>query len=147
MEENEMGMFDVLKISASGLHAQRVRMETIATNLANIHTTRSDEGGPFKKLNVVLGSSADTVEKFKGMLTKRLEGVEVEEITVSEKPFDKMYDPGHPDADGDGYVTLPNVNVMEEMTDMVSATRSYEANVNVINTTKHMFLKALEIAK
>ena len=71
----------------------------------------------------------------------------MEEITESEKPFDKTYDPGHPDADAEGYVTLPNVNVLEEMTDMVSATRSYEANVNVINTTKHMFLKSLEIAK
>jgi flagellar basal-body rod protein FlgC len=142
-----MGMFDVLKISATGLHAQRVRMETIATNLANIHTTRTEEGGPFKKLNVVLASSPDPAERFKTVLSKRLEGVQVEEIAESEKPFEKLYDPGHPDADPEGYVTLPNVNVLEEMTDMVSATRSYEANVNVINTTKHMFLKSLEIAK
>ena len=142
-----MGMFDVLKISSSGLHAQRVRMETIATNLANIHTTRTEEGGPYKKQNVVIGSSDASGERFSGVLSKKLEGVQVEEITESEKPFEKTYDPGHPDADRDGYVTLPNVNVLEEMTDMVSATRSYEANVNVINTTKHMFLKALEIAK
>ncbi len=142
-----MGMFDVLKISASGLHAQRVRMDTIATNLANLHTTRTEEGGPFKKLNVVLKSSADSAERFNGLLGKKLEAVEVEEISESEKPSQRMYDPGHPDADGEGYVTMPNVNVLEEMTDMVSATRSYEANVNVITTTKHMFLKALEIAK
>jgi flagellar basal-body rod protein FlgC len=142
-----MGMFDVLKISSAGLHAQRVRMETIATNLANIHTTRTEEGGPYKKLNVVLSSSDASGEGFRGVLNKKLEGVEVEEITESEKPFDKTYDPGHPDADAEGYVTLPNVNVLEEMTDMVSATRSYEANVNVINTTKHLFQKALEIAK
>jgi flagellar basal-body rod protein FlgC len=142
-----MGMFDVLKISSSGLHAQRVRMETIATNLANIHTTRTEEGGPYKKQNVVIGSSDASGQRFSGVLSKKLEGVQVEEITESEKPFEKTYDPGHPDADRDGYVTLPNVNVLEEMTDMVSATRSYEANVNVINTTKHMFLKALEIAK
>ncbi len=142
-----MGMFDVLKISGSGLHAQRVRMDTIATNLANIHTTRTEEGGPFRKLNVVLGSSADSAERFREVLSKKLEAVEVEEISESEKPFERLYDPAHPDADRDGYVTLPNVNVLEEMTDMVSATRSYEANVNVINTTKHMFLKSLEIAK
>jgi flagellar basal-body rod protein FlgC len=142
-----MGMFDVLKISASGLHAQRVRMETIATNLANVHTTRTEEGGPFKKLNVVLGSSDASGERFSGVLSKKLEAVGVEEITQSEKPFEKTFDPGHPDADLEGYVSLPNVNVLEEMTDMVSATRSYEANVNVINTTKHMFLKSLEIAK
>ena len=142
-----MGMFDVLKISSSGLHAQRVRMETIATNLANIHTTRTEEGGPYKKQNVVIGSSDASGGGFRGVLSKKLEGVQVEEITESEKPFEKTYDPGHPDADRDGYVTLPNVNVLEEMTDMVSATRSYEANVNVINTTKHMLLKSLEIAK
>ena len=142
-----MGMFDVLKISSSGLRAQRVRMETIATNLANVHTTRSEDGGPFRKLNVVLGSSDVSVERFKGVLGQKMEGVEVEEIAESEKPFEKTHDPGHPDADQEGYVTYPNVNVMEEMTDMVSATRSYEANVNVINTTKHMFLKSLEIGK
>ena len=142
-----MGMFDVLKISSSGLRAQRVRMETIATNLANIHTTRTEDGGPFKKLNVVLGSSDASSEGFKGVLNKKLQGVDIEEISESEKPFEKTYDPGHPDADREGYVTLPNVNVLEEMTDMISATRSYEANVNVINTTKHLFQKSLEIAK
>ena len=142
-----MGMFDVLRISSSGLRAQRVRMETIATNLANIHTTRTEDGGPFKKLNVVLSSSDVSGEKFKGVLSRRLEGVDVEEITESEKPFEKTYDPAHPDADQEGYVTFPNVNVLEEMTDMVAATRSYEANVNVINTTKHLFQKSLEIAK
>ena len=142
-----MGMFDVLKISSSGLRAQRVRMETIATNLANIHTTRTEEGGPYKKMNVVLGSADMPSDKFQGVFTRKLEGVDVEEITESEKPFEKTYDPGHPDADQEGYVTYPNVNVLEEMTDMVSASRSYEANVNAINVTKHLFQKTLEIAK
>ncbi len=142
-----MGMFDVLKISSSGLRAQRVRMETIATNLANIHTTRTDDGGPYRKQNVVLGSVDAAGQGFGGLLNKKLEGVEVEEITESEKAFEKTYDPAHPDADADGYVSYPNVNVLEEMTDMVSASRSYEANVNVINTTKHLFQKSLEIAK
>ncbi len=142
-----MGMFDVLKISSSGLRAQRVRMETIATNMANIHTTRTEEGGPYKKLNVVLGSADMPSEKFQGVFTRKLEGVDVEEITESEKPFEKTYDPAHPDADQEGYVTYPNVNVLEEMTDMLSASRSYEANVNAINITKHLFQKTLEIAK
>jgi flagellar basal-body rod protein FlgC len=142
-----MGMFDVLKISSSGMRAQRVRMETIATNMANIHTTRTEEGGPYKKLNVVLGSADMPSEKFQGVFTRKLEGVDVEEITESEKPFEKTYDPAHPDADQEGYVTFPNVNVLEEMTDMMSASRSYEANVNVINITKHLFQKTLEIAK
>ncbi|HVN23144.1 MAG TPA: flagellar basal body rod protein FlgC [Syntrophorhabdales bacterium] len=142
-----MGMFDVLKISSSGLRAQRIRMETIATNLANIHTTRTEDGGPYRKQNVVLSSADASGDGFGGVLSKKLEGVAVEEITESEKPFEKTHDPSHPDADQDGYVTYPNVNVLEEMTDMVSASRSYEANVNVINTTKHMFQKSLEIAK
>ena len=142
-----MGMFDVLKISSSGLRAQRVRMETIATNLANIHTTRTEEGVPYKKQSVVLTSADVSGATFKGVLERRMEGVDVEEIVESERPFEKTYDPAHPDADSDGYVTYPNVNVLEEMTDMSAAARSYEANVNVINTTKRMFQKALEIAR
>jgi flagellar basal-body rod protein FlgC len=147
MEEGNMGMLDVLKISSSGLRAQRVRMETIATNLANIHTTRTEEGGPYKKKSVVLTSADVSGATFKGVLERRMEGVDVEEIVETERPFEKTYDPAHPDADSDGYVTYPNVNVLEEMTDMTSAARSYEANVNVINTAKRMFQKALEIAK
>ncbi len=142
-----MGMFDVLKISASGLRAQRVRMETIATNLANVHVTRTEDGGPYKKQSVVMTSADVSGKTFKGVFERSMEGVDIEEITESEKPFEKTYDPGHPDADKDGYVTYPNVNVLEEMTDMISATRSYEANVNVISTVKHMFQKALEIAR
>jgi flagellar basal-body rod protein FlgC len=147
MEESNMGMFDVLKISSSGLRAQRVRMETIATNLANIHTTRTEEGGPYKKQSVVLTSADVSGATFKGVLERKMEGVDVEEILESEKPFERTYDPAHPDADSDGYVTYPNVNVLEEMTDMTAAARSYEANVNVINTAKRMFQKALEIAR
>mgnify|MGYP001769312675 FL=1 len=81
------------------------------------------------------------------MLSRRVEGVWVEEIAESWKSFEKIFDPGHPDADSEGYVTFPNVNLMEEMADMVSATRAYEANINVMNTTKAMFLKSLEIGK
>lgn len=142
-----MGMFDVLKISVSGLRAQRVRMETIAANLANIHTTRTEEGGPYRKLSVIFESGDVSGEPFRDFLARKLEGVNVEEIVESQKPFERTYDPGHPDADRDGYVLYPNVNVLEEMTDMISATRSYEANTNVINVTKHMFQKALEILK
>jgi flagellar basal-body rod protein FlgC len=142
-----MGMFDVLKISASGLRAQRVRMETISTNLANVHTTRTEDGGPYRKQSVILTSADVSGASFKRIFDRTLDGVDVEEIVESEKPFEKTHDPGHPDADADGYVTYPNVNVLEEMTDMTSASRSYEANVNVINTTKRMFQKALEIAR
>jgi len=89
-------MFDVLKISASGLRAQRVRMETIATNLANVHTTRTEEGGPFRKLNVIFESGDVSGERFKDFLARKLEGVNVEEIVESDKPFERTYDPGHP---------------------------------------------------
>lgn len=142
-----MGMFDVLAISSSGLRAQRSRLEVVATNLANVHTTRTPEGGPYVKKNIVFGSTELSGEKFAHLLGKKVEGVKVEAIEESTKPFERIFDPGHPDADREGYVTLPNVNVMEEMVDMMSATRSYEANINVIGATRHMFMKALEIAK
>jgi len=143
-----MGLLDILKIGASGLKAQRIRMETIATNLANIHTTRTDEGGPYVKKEVVFrATDVSEKEAFGKVLSEKIEGVKVEEIAKSNKNFEKIYDPGHPDADKEGYVVYPNVNLMEEMADMISATRSYEANINVINTTKEMFLKTLDIGK
>jgi flagellar basal-body rod protein FlgC len=144
-----MGMFDVLKISASGLTAERTRMENIATNLANVHTTRTDEGGPYKKKDVVFTTSdvSAGVRHFGSLLKEKAEGVKVEEVVESEKPFEQVYDPYHPDANSEGYVNFPNVNVMEEMADMVAATRAYEANINMMNTTKEMFVKTLEIVK
>jgi flagellar basal-body rod protein FlgC len=147
-EGGKMSILDILRISASGLKAQRVRMEVIATNLANIQTTRTDEGGPYNKKEVVFATT-DVSEGggFGKMLSDKIEGVKVDKITNSKKHFEKAYDPGHPDADSEGYVTSPNVNLMEEMADMISATRSYEANINVVNTTKEMFMKTLEIGK
>lgn len=143
-----MGVLDILRISASALNAERTRMETIASNLANIHTTRTDEGGPYRKKEVVF-TSADVNEGkgFGRMFSEKIDGVKVEEIAESPKGFERIHDPGHPDADKDGYVTYPNVNLMEEMTDMIAATRAYEANLSVVNTTKQMFLKSLEIGK
>jgi len=143
-----MGLLDIMKISASALKSQRTRMEEIATNLSNIHSTRTEDGGPYKKKEVVFGTADVSGDKeFSGLLARRVEGVRVEEVAESEKSFEKVFDPGHPDADSEGYVTFPNVNLMEEMADMVSATRAYEANVNVMNTTKAMFLKSLDIGK
>ncbi len=143
-----MGIMDIMKVSASGMKAQRTRMEVISSNLANIQTTRTEEGGPYRKRQVVF-TVADVGEGkgFTGSSSDRVEGVKVEEITESAKPFEKVYDPGHPDADDDGYVTFPNVNLMEEMADMVAATRAYEANVNAVNATKEMVMKSLEIAR
>lgn len=143
-----MGIFDIFKISSSALIAQRQRIEVISTNLANIQTTRTEDGGPYRKKEVVFTTT--DVNRDKGLATGGLEpaeGVMVEEITDSQKPFEIVYDPDHPDSDENGYVRFPNVNPMEEMTDMVSASRAYEANINVINTAKEMFLKALEIGR
>jgi len=143
-----MGILDILRISASGLKAQRIRMEVIATNLANMQTTRTDEGGPYKKKEVVFAATdVSEANGFGRVFSEKIEGVKVDEIVESKKRFEKAYDPGHPDADSEGYVTSPNVNLMEEMADMISATRSYEANINVVNTTKEMFIKTLDIGK
>ncbi len=143
-----MGMLDILRISSSGMKAQRTRMEAIATNLANVHSTKTEEGGPFRKKEVVF--SPDDVSEgasFGSTLEKRMEGVKIEQVVESPKPFERTYDPFHPHADKDGYLSLPNVNVMEEMSDMVAATRAYEANVTVAGSVKQMFQKSLEIGQ
>ena len=143
-----MGLMDVMKISGGALKANRTRMETIASNLANAQTTRTEEGGPYKKKEVIFRSTAVGEGKdFSDLLSGRLDTVKVEDIVESDKPVNKIYEPGHPDADESGYVALPNVNVMEEMADMTAAARAYEANVNMVNTAKEMFMKALEIIR
>jgi len=143
-----MGILDVMKISASGLQAQRTRMEAIATNMANAQTTRTDEGGPYRKKEVVfVPADVSDDREFGSMLQEKMEGVQVEEVVESPKPFEQTYDPYHPDADANGYVTYPNVNVMEEMSDMIAATRAYEANINVVDSAKEMFTRALDIGK
>jgi flagellar basal-body rod protein FlgC len=143
-----MGILNILKVGASALNAQRLRMETIATNIANVHSTNTSDGGPYmKKEATFVPTDLSDSTGFGRMLSDKIEGVKVGEIKTSDKPTQKVYEPGHPDADGEGYVTFPNVNLMEEMADMMVSTRAYEANVNVVNTTKEMYLKALEIGK
>jgi len=143
-----MGAFDIFKISASGMKAQRKRMDIVASNLANVQTPSTEEGGAYRKIDVVFKAVDVSVDKtFSGTLSKMVEGVEVEDVKESDKPFQMGYNPSHPDANSEGYVTFPNVNLMEEMTDMTAAARAYEANVNVLNTTKDMFLKTLELIK
>jgi flagellar basal-body rod protein FlgC len=136
-----MNHFNIFKVSASALSAQRQRMNTIASNMANVHSTRTEEGGPYKRKDTVFsvmpieGNSAD------------LEGVRVADVVTDNTPFKTIYDPGHPDADKDGNVALPNVNVMEEMVNMMSAYRAYEASVAAFNMSKTMFMKALELGR
>jgi flagellar basal-body rod protein FlgC len=163
-------MFSGLSISASGLRAQRVRQNVIASNLANAETTRTAEGGPYKRQFVVLRENPKEAEqrfvfgpgKMQGFTTHENHipipepgfpigkdhigsGVQVASIEQDRSPAKLVYDPTHPDANEQGYVAMPNVNVVQEMTDMITATRSYEANVTAMNSTKAMLMKALEI--
>jgi len=135
-----MNLFHTMDISASGLTAQRLRLDTIANNLANAETTRTVDGTPYRRQVPVFREVLDGISGDFG-------GVEVVEIVKDQSPFRMVYDPGHPDANPEGYVLYPNVNPVIEMTDMISATRSYEANLSVMNACKSMFLKALDISR
>jgi flagellar basal-body rod protein FlgC len=134
-----------LDISASGLYAQRRRMDVIACNLANIETTHTEEGGPYRRRMVVM--STKPARDFKEILELQAEGVKVDEIVEDSSPFIKVFNPGHPDADNEGYMLRPNVDLIVETTNMLMARRTFEANVAAIKTTKQMALKALEIGR
>lgn len=142
-------LFKAMEISASGLRAQRTRVEAISTNLANVNTTRTEEGGPYRRREVVF-TSAPTQTPFSDLLATSLveqpPGVSAEVVEGSGE-MREVYDPSHPDADEKGFVRLPNVNLVEEMVDLLSALRDYEANVTAFNAAKSMVLKALEIGK
>ncbi len=145
-----MNLFTALDSGSAGLSAQRLRLNLIAENLANAYTTRTPEGGPYRRKEAVF-EAAPTGATFKNMLDESrelaLSQVRVAGILQDPAPPVLKHDPSHPDADADGFVALPNVNVMVEMVNMISASRSYEANVTAIKTTKNMALKALEIGK
>jgi flagellar basal-body rod protein FlgC len=144
-----MSFLQSLNISGSGLTAQRFRMDVISENIANIDSTRTEAGGPYRRKMVVLTSTND----FKNMLVKNLTnhevngGVEVSEIVEDQSDFKLVYDPEHPDADENGYVNMPNVDSLKETVDMMEAYRAYQANITALNTTKQMAVKALEIGR
>lgn len=144
-----MDFFTAIKISGSGLNAQRYRLNVISSNLANAQTTRTPQGGPYRRKDVVF-EAVPVVSPFHNALSDALqtslEGVKVQQVVNDATPFKLVYDPGHPDADKDGYVKMPNVNTVEEMVNLINATRSYEANLAAIDAAKNMVLKALEIA-
>lgn len=147
-----MGYFDSLDIGASALTAQRLRMDTISQNIANINTTRTEDGTPYRRKTVIFEERSDSTpfseyltESSKNLVAGK--GVRVARIVEDTSPFKKVYDPGHPDANEEGYVEMPNVDIITEMVNMISATRAYEANVTSINTAKSLALKALEIGK
>ncbi|ADG82397.1 flagellar basal-body rod protein FlgC [Thermincola ferriacetica] len=145
-----MGMFDSFDISASGLTAQRLRMDLISENIANVNTTRTASGGPYRrKLAVFEAKNGDFDKVFQERLDSVSpgKGVRVTKIIEDQSPLKLVYNPNHPDANAQGYVEMPNVNIVTEMVDMISATRAYEANVASIRATKEMFAKAMEIGR
>ncbi|PJI09863.1 MULTISPECIES: flagellar basal body rod protein FlgC [Clostridium] len=143
-----MGAFDSLNISSSGLSAERLRMDTIASNVANISTTRTAEGGPYRrKVAVFQNNFENEFNTQTGKYDQKLLGVRAVKIAEDQSPFKMKYDPGNPDANADGYVAMPNVDILNEMADMMASTRAYEANVTAMNDEKGMYTKALEIGK
>jgi flagellar basal-body rod protein FlgC len=139
-----MNLFTTLEISASGLTAQRQRLNVIAENLANAHTTRTPEGGPYLRKNVVL--ETEPAEDFANFLDAPTKVV-VREVAASKEGLVQEYDPTHPDADAQGVVTWPNVNPVTEMVSLVMASRAFDANVAAFRTGKAMALKALELGR
>lgn len=147
-----MGYFGALDIGASALTAQRLRMDTISQNIANANTTRTEDGTPYRRRIVVFEEKTQGIPFSEYLTASSREryvgkGVKVSKIVEDGSPFKKNYDPGNPDADAEGYVEMPNVDIITEMVNMISATRAYEANVTSINTTKSMAQKALEIGR
>ena len=140
-----MDFLQSLRISSSGLYAQRRRMDVIASNLSNIETTRTEEGGPYRRKMVVMG--AQPVEDFNQLYDMEIDEVQFDGVVEDDTPFKKAYVPSHPDADEDGYVSKPNVDLVVEMTNMLMARRAFEANLAAIKSTRQMALKALEIGK
>lgn len=139
-----------LRVSSSGMTAQRTRMNTISSNIANINTTRTPEGGPYRKKEVIFEAIPDG-KTFGEVLTQTsgepIDRVQVTDISVDRKEPLYKYEPDHPDANQDGYVAYPNINLMEEMTNMIQATRAYEANVSAMSASKGMAMTALEIGR
>ena len=143
-----MSFLQSLNISGSGLTAQRLRMDVISENMANIDATRTENGGPYRRKMVVFTAA----DNFKNMMIKNISdykaaGVEVSEIIEDETEFKPVYNPQHPDADENGYVSMPNVDSLKETVDMMEAYRAYQANITALNTMKQMALKALEIGR
>lgn len=147
-----MGFFSALHTSASALTAERLRMDVISENIANVNTTRTEDGTPYRRKTVIFEAQKGNIP-FSSYLSKASQqlnesrGVRVSAIVEDQTPFKSVYDPGNPDADENGMVQMPNVDVVTEMVNLISASRAYEANITSIETTKSMALKALEIGK
>lgn len=140
-----MDLLDTFRISGSGLVAERVRLQAVSSNLANARTTRTAEGGPYQRRSPVF--EAAPVGVFGDRLERELSLVEVTDVNVARSPGRRVYEPGHPDADPDGYVAYPDIDVLHEMVDLMTSSRAYEANLNVVETTRDLALRALEIGR
>jgi flagellar basal-body rod protein FlgC len=142
-----MSLFDSLSVSASGMSAQRTRAELLVENLANAETTRTPEGGPYRRKDAVF-SSADVKSPFGSIFQSQLgTGVAVSEIVVDQRDPEKRYLPGHPDADSSGYVAFPRMSPAEDMVDLLTASRGYEANVTAISAVKDMIQRSIDIMR
>jgi len=141
-----MSLYHSMEISSSALSAQRLRLELISSNLANLNTTKTAEGGPYQRKDVVFKSvKTPFAQILEEELGDKVLGVSVDRIFTDPKPFTMRYEPNHPDANSSGYVAYPNVNVIEEMVNMISATRSFEANAVALEAAKNMTMRAIEL--
>jgi flagellar basal-body rod protein FlgC len=145
-----MDFMTAIDVGASALKAERTHLNVISMNLANAKTTRTVGGGPYRRQEVIFKETEVDSHFSKAMtaaLDQEVNGVRVESIQSDRRPLKQVYEPGHPDANEEGYVSYPDINVVEEMTNMLQAMRAYEANVSTITTSKNMFTKALEIGR
>jgi flagellar basal-body rod protein FlgC len=140
-----MNLLDTLQITASGLSSQRVRLQTIASNMANARTTRTEDGGPYQRKLPVF--EAKQIDPFGSILDQAMAEPVVTEIVEDQGPPVMVFDPSHPDADADGYVAYPDINLMEEMVDLMGTSRTFEANTQVLETTRQMVNEALNIGR
>lgn len=142
-----LGVFSAMDIAASGLSAERTRMNTIASNLANAQTTRTAEGGPYRRVDPVFEAIALDKMRALSPSERSVSMVQVSEIVQDQRPGHMVYSPGHPDANADGYLEYPNVNIVEEMVNMISASRAYEAGISSVEATQKMASSALELGR
>jgi flagellar basal-body rod protein FlgC len=145
-----MSLFSALSVSASGMAAQRTRAEVLVENLANAETTRTADGGPYRRKDAMFQTS-EVSSSFSDLFNVELDpqstGVKVAEITVDQRDPERRYQPGHPDADKDGYVAFPRINPAEDMVDLMGATRNYEGNIAAISAVKDMIQRSIDLLR
>jgi len=145
-----MDFMTALDIGASALSAERTHMNIISMNLANVKTTRTAQGGPYRRKTVAMAATEvdnPFSKQMQSALDRELRGVRVQDVATDNRPFKKVFEPGHPDADQEGFVSYPDINVVEEMAALMTVQRGYEANVATMDSVKAMYNKALELAK